>query len=342
MSFQASANFCRRVGTGFKAGVDILRAIASESRHGTTRQRGIMSDVAQSLRDGNQLHAAMNDHPKFFPPLMIAMTRAGETTGTLDRTLLALADYYEERVKIYREFVRRIVGPMIQLFMAINILALLIYILGILGDRVVDFTGLGLRGGAGVLRLYGFVFAVGLVIAVLITAFRKNVAGVQNLIPLLYKIPVAGAALQTITLARFAWTLALSLEAGIDPIRALQMSLDATDSEYYRSGKKGVETSIRDGSSMSEAMLATGVFPDEFVTEVGVAEMSGTDAEAMHHLAAQYDTRSKAAMRTLAGLASGLIGALVTLGILALILKMLLGIYGPGGVYSEALEATKF
>ena len=198
-----------------------------------------------------------------------------------------------------------------------------------------DVLGFGLYGPGGVLRFYGYVIGAAVLLAALILGFQKNVAGVHNLIPLLYKIPAAGEALQTITLSRFCWTLALSLEAGIDPIRSLQMSLDATDSDYYQSAKDDVEKSIRGGSTLSEALLHTGVFPDEFVTEVGVAEMSGTDAEAMHHLAAQYDVRAKAAMRTLATIASGVVWASVVIGMVVLILRMLMNI---SGAYNEALQ----
>ncbi len=342
MSLRSSANFCRRLGTGLKAGVDFLRLLDSEARHGSARQRGVMAAVQQSLRDGNQLNVAMKEHPKFFPALLIAMTNAGETTGTLDRTLLALADYYEDRVKLYREFMSRITWPLIQVFLVVNILALLIYIMGVLqppgGGKMMDLLGFGLRGPEGAMKFYGIVLVFFAFIAAIIIGFQKNFAGVQNLIPILYKIPVAGTALQTITMARFTWTLALSQEAGISPIRALHMSLDSTDSDYYRSVKDDVEKSIRGGSNISEALSASGVFPDEFVTEVAVAEMSGTDAEAMHHLAAEYDRRAKSAMRTLAALASGLIAALVAIGIVILILRMIMIIYGPGGAVSDAMQ----
>ena len=50
------------------------------------------------------------------------------------------------------------------------------------------------------------------------------------MIPLFYLIPVVGPSLQTITLARFSWTLSLALESGIDPIRSVSMSLDSTAS----------------------------------------------------------------------------------------------------------------
>jgi ABC-type antimicrobial peptide transport system permease subunit len=66
-----------------------------------------------------------------------------------------------------------------------------------------------------------------------------------------------------------------------------------------------------------------------------VAEISGTDAEAMQHLAADYDDRARRAMQTLATVASRTIGAAVMITLIFLILKMAMTI--SGGI-SDALE----
>lgn len=330
MPLDAADNFCRRLGTGLRAGLDVLRLLQNEAKHGTPRQRAAMQALHQSIRDGDMLHTAMEKQGKYFPQLLIAMTHAGETTGKLEQTMLTLAVHFEERVKLRRDFLRRISWPMLQLFLAINVIGFLIYLLGVLtpptGGQMFDPTGFGLRGAGGAAKYYGYVFLIAAVIVGAILAFQKNFAGVHNLIPLLYRIPVAGSALQTITLSRFTWTLALSLEAGVDPIHAIHLGLDTTDSDFYRSGKDDVVNAIRRGGTMSEALLATGVFPDEFITAIEVAELSGTDAEAMHHLAADYDDRARRAVHTLASLASGVVWAGVIIVIVALILRMLMRI----------------
>src|SRR5690606_24245652 len=108
-------------------------------------------------------------------------------------------------VKLRRDFLRRIAWPMLQLFLAINVIGLLIYLLGVLtpptGGEMFDPTGFGLRGASGVAKYYGYVLLIAAIIGGAIVAFHKNFAGIHNLIPLLYRIPVAGAALQTITLS---------------------------------------------------------------------------------------------------------------------------------------------
>lgn len=332
MPLGSAANFCRRFGTGLRAGLDVLRLLQGEAKHGSERQRAAMQQLRQAIAAGEPLHVAMQQQGRYFPPLLIAMVHAGELTGKLDQTLLTLAEHFEQRVRLRRDFLRRISWPMLQLFLAVNILAILIYLLGVLspptGGQMFDPTGFGLRGAGGALRFYGYVLSVVAVIAAAIIGFQKNFAGVHNLIPLLYRIPLAGPALQTITLSRFTWTLALSLEAGIDPIRAIHLGLDATDSDFYRTGKEEVVQAIRSGKTMSETLQSTDLFPEDFVTAIEVAELSGTDAEAMHHLAADYDQRAKGAVQTLAGLASGIVWAGFIIVMVSLILRMLFRISG--------------
>ncbi|TVP97674.1 MAG: general secretion pathway protein GspF [Planctomycetaceae bacterium] len=332
LSLGSAANLCRRLGTGLKAGVDLLRLLQSEMKHGPAAQRAVMGDVHQAIRDGETFPDALRKQGSYFPPLLLAMASAGDAAGKLDSTLLALADFFEQRLRLRRSFLRQISWPMFQLVAAILIVGLLIYILGVLrpptGGEMFDPTGFGLRGAGGVVRYFGYVALAGLLIGGSIWAFLNNVAGVHNLIPILYRIPVAGRALQTITLSRFTWTLALSLEAGIDPIRAIQLGLDATASDFYRSGKEDVVLAIRGGKTMSEALDATGIFPSDFLSEIEIAELSGTDAEALQHLAAQYDERATRAMETLATIASRVIGLAVMVLMVGLILRMAMRIMG--------------
>ena len=93
--------------------------------------------------------------------------------------------------------------------------------------------------------------------------------------------------------------MALSLEAGLDPFRALRLSLDSTGSDYYRDAAQISEDSIRDGSTLAQALAATRVFPEDFIARVEVSEYSGTDAETMQHLAVDYDQRAQTAIKVL-------------------------------------------
>lgn len=322
-----------------RAGMELLRLLEMESRQGSPRQRAAMMSLHDGAKNGELLSSLMEMEKPFFPPLLIAMTRVGEATGRMDRTLLALADHYDHRIVMRRSFIQSIAWPGLQLFGGIGVISLLIYLLGILtpagGGEMFDPLGFGLKGGSGVLVFWAYLATFFGAIAAMIWGYKNNVGGVQNIIPLIYMIPVAGPAIQTIAIARFAWTLSLCLDSGLDPIQSIRLALDSTDNEFYRSAADGTEASIRSGMTLAETLRNTNLFPEDFITNVDVAEMSGTDAESIDSLAKDYDTRAKTAIKTLAGVATALIWLTVIGALIFLILRMAMNI---SGVYSEALQ----
>jgi len=338
MKLKSARDFCRRFGIGMRAGADLLRLLDSESKNGPPNQREAMQFLRQEASQGATLADAMNQRPKFFPPLLRSMTNVGEATGSLERTMLQLAEYYQQQVTLRGNFQRAIAWPGIQFVIGVGVISLVIYIMGVMssgGGEMADVLGLGLRGGSGVLKFWGMLLLFLGMIAAVIIGFQKNVGGVQNAVPLLYKIPVVGPSLQTITLSRFTWTFSLALETGLDPISSIRLALDATDSDFYRSGGGDAELAIREGATLTEALKATAVFPEEFLTQVEVAELSGTDAESIGHVARDYDERAKTAMRMIAGLATGTVWLIVAGFIIFFIIRIVMMI---AGVYQEALE----
>ncbi|MEM6365410.1 MAG: type II secretion system F family protein [Planctomycetota bacterium] len=338
MTLVAARDFCRRFGVGLRAGADLLMLLNAETKHGSTRHQNAMHGLVSGARQGQPLADIMREQNRYFPPLLMTMTRVGEATGKLERTMLSLADHYAQQVTLRRNFQRVIAWPMLQLVAAIGIVSLLIWLMGVLtsstGGPMTDMLGFGLRGTSGVLIFWSYLAAFAAVLAAVVWAFRNNIGGLQNIVPLLYRVPMIGPALQTITLSRFAWTLSLALEAGLDPISSIKLSLDATDNDYYRSGGPDSEVAIRQGSTLAGALLATHLFPDELITQVEIAEMSGTDAESIDRVAQDYDERAQAAMKTIAGVATGVIWISIVGFLIFLIMRLAMNI---AGVYSEAL-----
>ena len=340
MSISASGAFCRRMGIGLRAGVNVLKLLESEAKFGGTRQRLAVETMLDEVKSGFTISEAMQKQSPFFPRLMVALTRVGEATGKMEKTFLTLADHYEHQTSLRRQFYMSIAWPAMQLTIGLFVISLVIYLMGILqpagGGQMEDMLGFGLRGGSGVMVFWGYVLCVATLIAALIFGYRRNLGGVQNLIPVLYLIPRLGPALQTITLSRFTRVLAIALSSGLDPIRSVKLALASTDSDFYLSGAATVETAILEqGETLAGALRATDLFPDVFMQLVEVSELSGTESESIEHLADEYEERSKMAMRTLSGVATGVVWVAVAGTLVFMILRMATKIFGG---YGTALD----
>lgn len=325
MSLSQRAAFCRRLGTGFRAGLDVVRLCQSEARVGSARHRQVMSDVSSDVANGESLAKAMRNQGRYFSPLLVQMVHVGESTGRLERTLLALADHYEERAKLRKIFLTGIAWPVTQLVAALTIIGLAILLQGLLAGPsgpAMDASGLGLSGVSGFITYCVSIAAIAAVLTALALAIRANFLSIHRLIPLCYRIPVAGPALQTITLSRVCWTLALTLDAGLDAIRSVKLALLSAGNAYYRDAIPTAEAAIRAGQSLHESLAATGVFPRDFLEGLEVAEMSGTDAESLDRMAQGYEGRAKFALSVLIGVSTFVIWAAVAILIIFFIIRL--------------------
>lgn len=320
MKLTNASKFCYRFGTGLKAGADLMKLLSSEASHGPEVQRQAMAKVAAGAKRG-ELLSTMMAQDKFFPPLMTAMIRVGEETGKLEHTLLTLSEHYQQQLATRRAFISSVAWPSLQLFAGVGVISLLILIMGMFD--MADVLGFGLRGVSGVLWLwfYLLLFCVA-PLALMIWAFFRNVGGVQNLIPLVYKIPFIGPAIQTITISRFCWTLSLSLAAGLDPIRSIKLSLESTNSDYYRAAADDAEDAIRRGATLAGTLEATNLFPDDFLQRIEIAEHSGTDAESIDYMTKEYDERARRAIAVIAGVATIVIRVTVMIVLIVLIFRI--------------------
>jgi len=335
MGLAASADFCRRMGIAFRAGIDIQTLCRTEAERGTPTHRAIMGEVTKQIGAGESLYDAMlHAGPRYFPSLLLSMVRMGELSGRLERALLMLADLYQHRLSTRRSMLQRLAWPMFQLAAAIFIIGVLIWLMGVLqpatGGQMTDLLGFGLRGTSGLAIYLLIVSMIAGSLALFVQGLRKNWLNLHAAIPVFYLLPKFGPAIQTITLSRFCWTLAMALDSGLDPLRSVDLALDSTGSDYYRSESETAQKVMQEGGELAEALRKTGLFPDDFLSAMEVAELSGSDAESLMHLARDYDERAKLAIATISSVTSGTIYAMVILLIVFFIYRIakpILGIY---------------
>lgn len=326
MSLREVAGATRRLGTGFRAGVDIVRLLETETKSGRPVYREKMGKVRESIRSGKSFAESMLAEGKYFPPLMIQLVHAGEIGGSLDKVLLHLADYYDDVKQSRNMFFMKIAWPMIQLVLAELIIGAVILIQGMLGtSQTYDASGLGLSGVSGFLLYCGVLLTIHAVIFFGIYAIRSNFWNCQTILfPLIQKIPVVGTPLETLSLARFTMALSIMLNAGVDAIRSVKQAFRSTGNFYLMSGMEKSVDAIKKGDSFSESFRAAGVFPADFVEFVEVGEVSGTETESLDRLASEYQQRGRTALTILAMAASGFLWFSIIVILVVMVMSMAL------------------
>ncbi len=317
MSLSELALFCRRMGVGLHAGVDLLRLLENEKKSAGKRHREVIQDIELRIRNGDSLADAMKAHEKHFPNLLVQMVHASELGGRMDSTFAYMSKYFEQLKRTRSAFIQRMSWPMIQLFMAVGVIGLVILIQAALTPNTqYDASALGLRGYRG-FAIYCLIIAlIASLVGTTVFGLSKNWFNChRKLMPIVQRIPKLGTALVTLGLSRLCMSLSMLLNAGVDARHAIRQAFLATGNHYFIAGMPKAVAAVQRGMTFGDAFEQAGVFPIEFVDEVRIGELSGTETESLDHLATQYQQRAASALDTIATLAS----ITIWLGILLLI-----------------------
>lgn len=341
ISLNRLESFCSRMATGLKSGVDILRLLDSESKHGTSRHRQVISHMILSVRDGESLSGAMALQGSYFPVLLIRMLRAGEHSGRVEHCFQEMAEHYRRLKRARSTFLGQVSFPLISFGIGLGVITLVIFINGFMksgspNEPAFDLTGIGLRGASGVLIFWAALLFIGGLLGVTAFGIWKNWFGCHHkLVPLVRNVPVIGPVFTTSALSRLSMTLSMMLGAGVDAMRSVREALMATGNFYYISGIEQVEEAVRQGKSFSEALDAPKLLPAEFIQTVEIGELSGSDSESLERLAVVYREQSEAALARLAAVA----GVVVWMMIAGLIIFAIFTIFFQiMKVYTDALN----
>jgi type IV pilus assembly protein PilC len=317
---------CRRLSISLEAGIDARTALAREAERasGGAARRHLWS-IRDAVNRGESFHQALQETGDYFPELFRAIVLVGEQSGHLGEALRQLADHYDGRLRLRRQFLTAITWPMVELGLAVLAIGFLIWILGIIGHSsgtTIDVLGLGLVGNRGLAIYCAFIAGVAIVILSVIHAIQRGLGWVKPVQRAVLKLPGVGKPLMTIALARLAWAMHLTFNAGMDLRQALRLSLESTRNAHFTDQIRTIDQAVNQGQSLHEAFSQTGAFPADFLDSLHTAEESGRLVESMGRLSKQYQEQAAAALQVLITLAGFAVWAVIAAIIIALIFRL--------------------
>src|SRR5881227_116668 len=133
----------RQLATMVQSGMTILRAlyVLEAQTENKSLQEAIVS-VRKDVEAGLPLSDALERHPKIFDPLFVNMTRAGETGGMLDESLIRVADRLEKADSLRRQVKSAMTYPAVVIsFAGIVLLALVAFLVPVFIGVFKQFGG---------------------------------------------------------------------------------------------------------------------------------------------------------------------------------------------------------
>ena len=323
----ALAQLCRRLAIALEAGLDIRRVMARESQRQAPRaQRQAIEHVASGVASGSTLGDALAESGDYFPPLFHELVQMGEATGKTAEVFRHLAEHYDHQLRLRQTFLASLTWPAVQLVAALGVVGMVIWLTGVIAPASaggpIDILGFGLVGTRGLVIYLCVIATLAVTLATLVIAASRGAFWVAPVERLTLLIPMLGKSLRTLALARFAWTLQLTLDTGMELGKALTLAFRGTRLAEFQELAPTVANDVRRGLDVHDALSATEAFPPEFLDAIDVGERSGRLPETMVIISKQYQQRAQQALAVLTTLAGFAVWALVALLIILLIVRV--------------------
>lgn len=284
-----------RLATSYSAGIDLRKAYKRESQTGTTTYRAQAAEVARQLNGGKELAEAMAGTGGYFPDLAVSVVKAGERGGRLEESFAKLGKHYGDLVAFRNRFLSAIAWPAFELFAAIMIVGVLMAICDSIFETMdmEKFNWLGMGSTMGnVIAYYVLVLLVVIGFVVLIMGTAKGWFGSLP-IQIAMKIPLIGNTIECLALSRFAWTMSVAENAGMNAMEIVKLSLRSTENFYYKRLEPEVCHDIREGRQFYPSLKDTDSFPEDFLIYVDNGETAGELSESMERASGELQAKAE-------------------------------------------------
>jgi type IV pilus assembly protein PilC len=291
----------------------------------------VIEQLRKDVEGGQLLSEAMARHPKVFTRLYVAMVEAGEAAGILDIVLDRVAFQIEKQEAIRRRVKGAMIYPtMVLTFATLVLIGMLMFLVPIFVNIFAQLNGQlptltqYVVGASNFLRDYWFV-----VIPTLIGspfAFRKwksTESGRKVWDRFKLKVPMKiGDTVLKVTLARFSRTLSTLVAAGVDILKALEITGQTAGNWVIEVALADVREQVHQGVPIAQPLVDNDVFPPMVAQMVKIGEESGELEKMLGKVADFYEDEVDAAVGSLTSIIEPLMMILVGLMVGTIIIAM--------------------
>jgi len=320
------------------SGVPLLRALDSLIRSTVSPKLTVLlKEIRASVADGKSLTESMRQFPETFPPLHTAMIQAGERAAFLEQVMRSLSEFLERLDDLRSKVIGAMIYPMLLVFVGTMVMigALIFFVPKfepLLANAKKPLPTEVTFAASKVMRSYWYVVLLGMGGGIgFVWTNMKSESNRRRLEKWRMKIPVAGTAMKMLAITRFCRILGTMLVNGVPLLQALRISKDATGSSLMAECIAEATESVRDGKPLSGPLSVGGLFPDQILAMIAVAEESNKLDKVLLQIADTVERRTNRQVDQAVRLIEPAILCLVAACIGFLALALLLPIFTLAG-----------
>lgn len=281
VSSRALAGSYTQLSDLLRAGVPLMRGLRLlGGRKSTPALSAVFRSLADAVSRGEELHAAMAQSPEVFPPVHVAMVRAGEKGGFLEGVLQRLGELVRAQSELKGKVIGNLVYPGVLVFFGVVIVGVIFWFFVPMFRPIFD------RIPGGPPAITRLVFAASDAVSsygpVTLAVLAGAGAGVWRLWSrprvreradeIITRAPVVGPLLRAMASGRFCRMLGTMLGNGVPMLGAMQIARQAAGNRLLERAIDEAAEAVRAGDPLGPPLARSGLFDDDVVEMISVGE----------------------------------------------------------------------
>ncbi len=333
--------FSRQLSTLINAGLPLVQALRNVARQTQGKTLRIVVDqVISDVEAGAPLSKAIAKHPRVFNQVYISLVEAGETSGTLDKSLERLAIQQEKDADVISKVRGAFVYPIIVLLVMMGVVTYMLMTVlpqveilydGMPGAELPIFTKLLLFVSDVIRNFWWAILIVLGIIGFFGTRWARTGPGKEFVDRFKMKAPLIGPLYMKLYMARFARTSSVLISSGVPLIRVLEITGQAIDNVHIRESLIHATDKVKGGKALSEALEGDPNFLELVPNMLSIGEESGSTEAMLAKTADYFEKEVDDQIKAISTIIEPVL--MVVMGILALIIvaAILLPVYTLSG-----------
>ena len=327
--------FSRQFATMIEAGLNIVSALVIlEQQTDDKYLAAVIRELRADVEGGMLMSQAMARHPKVFNRLYVSMVEAGEAAGILDTVLDRVAYQIEKETKIKRRVKGAMIYPtMVLIFATLVLVGMLLFLVPVfvkifaqLGGDLPTLTK-AVLAMSNFIKGTWFILFPGVIASIFgIKRFLRTETGRRRWDRIKLRLPMkVGDVVLKVTMARFSRTLSTLVAAGVDIIKALEITGQTSGNWVVEEALTEVRARVHEGVPIAQPLVENPVFPAMVSQMVKIGEETGELEKMLGKIADFYEDEVDASIQSL----TSIVEPIMMLGVGLMVGVVIISMYLP-------------
>lgn len=334
---------CRQMAAMMSSGLTIVKTLEILCKEQTTEAaKNIWRDIYESVQKGEAFSSALEMHNGAFPPLLISMVGAGESSGNLDTIMQRLSDQYAKENKLNNKIKGSMTYPIVLLVLCIVIvIGMFTFIMPTFRDMFSDPDSIpaltkAMFAFSDFLKTKWYVLLIVLAVIIFGAIYAMKIPSMRTKWDrFIIKGPYFGPLVIKVYTGRFSRTLSSLYSSGLPMVECLQRSADVLNNSYISEKFETVIDEVKQGEPLSAAIQRTEIFDSMFCSIIYVGEESGALDDILEKSSDYYEEEADSAIQSLVSMMEPLMIIIMGIAVGLVVASVLPALYGGMGNITE-------